>query len=545
MSIQTKPGTTAVLNPRRTRLITRYWGALVVAFWLLGPVAALAQRLPLSVAIDELLQSPVARQAFWGVHIRDLDSGEMLYDRNGGKLFLPASNAKLFSTAMGLTRLGPDYQFTTAVVSTVPATPDGVVRGDLVLLGGGDPNLSSRLVPYNPRRSFDPDPMLPLAELARQIVDSGIRRIEGSLIGDDTRYVRQSIADGWSWRDTNRGYGAPVSALCFNDSLLDIYVQPGAAAGRAGRLTLRPDFDYFHIDNRIRTAATRTVAQALDLERNADTRTVSLWGEISIRSRGRTFSVAVDDPALFAAYGLRSELEKRGVEIAGEVVSRHAWPWEHNSLKRASFQRKPPAGVVVASIQSARLIEGLRIINKESQNLHAEMLLREVGFAVRNIGSEDAGLEELEDFLVEAGLGKREFEFSDASGLSRKDLISPAATVQLLAYMWNSPHRGDYVGTLPLGGEDGTLDWRFSRTAARGRVRAKTGTLSHVTALSGYATSEDGRHLAFSIYVNNFTTSGSYVRRLVDRIVLAMIEPRPGDAQEVTTGASTVNGSAK
>jgi D-alanyl-D-alanine carboxypeptidase/D-alanyl-D-alanine-endopeptidase (penicillin-binding protein 4) len=233
------------------------------------------------------------------------------------------------------------------------------------------------------------------------------------------------------------------------------------------------------------------------------------------------------------------------VTISGEVLSRHAWPWEHNGLKRASFPRKPPEGQQVASIQSARLVEGLRVINKDSQNLHAEMLLREVGFVMRNVGSYEAGLEELENFLVEAGLNKREFEFVDASGLSRKDLVSPAGTVQLLTHMWKSPHRDDYLSTLPVAGEDGTLDWRFSRTTARGRIRAKTGTLGHVAALSGYATTEDGRNLAFSIYVNNFSVAGSYIRSLVDRMVVAMIEARPEEAHEVSSGASSVTGAAK
>jgi D-alanyl-D-alanine carboxypeptidase/D-alanyl-D-alanine-endopeptidase (penicillin-binding protein 4) len=499
----------------------------------------------LGAEIDELLARPIARQAFWGVHVRDLDSGEVLYDHNGEKLFIPASNAKLFSTALGLARLGPDYQFTTTVVSTAAPTQDGIVGGDLVLVGGGDPNLSSRVIPYNPRKSFEKDPMIPLAELARQIVESGIRRVEGNLIGDDSRYVSQSYGDGWSWGDTNWGYGAPVGALCFNDNQIEILVQPGPAAGRPARLSLRPDFDYYRLDNYTRTAATRTVAQGLELEREPGRRGVRLWGEISIRSPGRTFSVAVDDPGLFAAFALRGELEKRGVTVTGEVLSRHAWPWEYNGLKRASFPRKPPEGQAVASIQSARLQEGLRVINKDSQNLHAEMLLREVGFVTRNVGSYEAGLEELESFLEEAGLPRRQFEFADASGLSRKDLVSPSGTVQLLAHMWNSPHRGDYLETLPMAGEDGTLDWRFARTSARGRIRAKTGTLGHVTALSGYASTEGGRNLAFSIYVNNFSVASSYIRSLVDRIVVAMIEARPEEALEVSSGPSSATGSAK
>jgi D-alanyl-D-alanine carboxypeptidase/D-alanyl-D-alanine-endopeptidase (penicillin-binding protein 4) len=494
--------------------------------------------------IDELLGRSIARQAFWGVHVRDLDSGEILYDHNGEKLFVPASNAKLFSTALGLARLGPNYQFTTTVVSTVAPDQSGVVEGDLVLIGGGDPNLSSRVIPYNPRKAFEKDPMVPVAELARQIFESGIRKVQGNLIGDDSRYVRQSYGDGWSWQDTNWGYGAPVRALCFNDNQIEILVQPEAAAGRPARLTLRPEVDYYKIENHTRTAATRSVAQGLELEREPGTRNVRLWGEISIRSPGRTFSVAVDDPGLYAALALRSELDKLGIAVTGEAVSRHSWPWEQASLKRGSFPPKPVEGQPVASIQSARLAEGVRVINKDSQNLHAEMLLREVGFVMRNVGSYEAGLEELEDFLREAGLDRQEFEFADASGLSRKDLVSPSGTVQLLVHMWNSPHRESYVESLPVAGEDGTLDWRFARTTARGRIHAKTGTLGHVTALSGYATTEDGRNLAFSIYVNNFSAAGSYIRSLVDRIVVAIVQQTNTSAPTFTSGAA-VTGAAK
>lgn len=531
---------------RRWRRITRAacLRIAVVGLLLVSPGLPLSGA-SLAAEIDEILGRPLARQAFWGIHVRSLDSGESLYDHNGEKLFVPASNAKLFSTALGLARLGPDYQFTTSVVSRSALTQEGIVAGDLVLVGGGDPNLSSRVIPYNPRKTFERDPMLPLAELARQIVASGVRRVEGNLVGDDSRYVRQSYGDGWSWQDTNWGYGAPVGALCFNDNQIEVFVQPDPVAGRPARLSLRPDIVYYGLENHTRTATTRTVAQGLEMEREPGTRSVRLWGEISIRSPGRTFSVAVDDPALFAAFALRGELEKLGVAITGEVLSRHAWPWEHSSLKRASFTRIPPEGQQVASIQSARLAEALRVINKDSQNLHAEMLLREVGFVMRNVGSYEAGLEELEDFLAEAGLNRKEFEFADASGLSRKDLVSPAGTVQLLAHMWDSPHRDDYLETLPVGGEDGTLDWRFSRTTARGRIRAKTGTLGHVTALSGYATTEDGRNLAFSIYVNNFSEAGSYIRSLVDRIVVAMMEARPEEAREVSSGAASVTGASK
>jgi D-alanyl-D-alanine carboxypeptidase/D-alanyl-D-alanine-endopeptidase (penicillin-binding protein 4) len=182
---------------------------------------------------------------------------------------------------------------------------------------------------------------------------------------------------------------------------------------------------------------------------------------------------------------------------------------------------------MLARLDSAPLADIATVLNKESQNLHAEMLLREVGFARRGVGSFEAGIEELKDFLGEAGLRPWEFRFQDGSGLSRQNLVSPAGTVKLLTHMWDSPLRDAFIATLPVAGEDGTLDWRFQRTSARNMIRAKTGTLSAVTALSGFAETQSGRKLAFGIFVNNFGVPTSYIRKLVDEIAVAIVEATP------------------
>ncbi len=474
--------------------------------------------------VAEILTAKVAKRAFWGIKVVDLATGETVYANNAGKLFLPASNAKLFSTGLGLFRLGPEYFYTTSIVSN-GASLDGVLTGDLVILGGGDPNLSARVIPYDSEKEFSKDLLLPMKELATQIVNSGIRKIEGDIVGDDTRYVWQKYSPGWSMDDATWGYGAPISALSFNDNLVKVRVLPALTSRSLARITFRPDVPYLSLENSLWTAPTRTVAKGLNLRREQGSRKVSLWGDISIRSRGRTLSIAVDDPALFTAVALQQELERRGVEVTGAPTARHALPHEFPSLKRVPEPKVKTYATKLAELRSATLIESLRIINKESQNLHAEMLLREVGFRQRGVGSLQAGLLELKDFLKEAGLSQDEFQLNDASGLSRRNLVSPDAAVKLLSYIWDSPHRDDFVGTLPLAGEDGTLDWRFSKTPARGLIRAKTGTLAHVTAISGYATTQDGRHLAFSVMTNNYGVQTSYVRSLVDKICVALIRP--------------------
>ena len=228
-----------------------------------------------------------------------------------------------------------------------------------------------------------------------------------------------------------------------------------------------------------------------------------------------------------------------GVEITGEAIARHALGYEFPSLKQVADPKTETYPTELGAVRSASLAETVKVVNKVSQNLHAEMLLREVGWRQRGVGSFQAGLEDLEDFLEkDVGLGEQEFVLMDASGLSRRNLVSPAATVRLLAYMWQSANREAFLVSLPIAGEDGTLDWRFSQSTVRGKIRAKTGTLSHVTAIAGYVATADDRNLAFSIMVNNYGVQASYIRNLVDKICVALAEPEP--EQDAAPKAATI-----
>ena len=481
----------------------------LIAAAVLAPTLVEAQPAPRQAAIAEqieaILARPSARRAFWGIKIVDLRAGETVFEHNADKLFLPASNAKLYSTALALRRLGPDYRFTTTVAANVRLDENGVLDGDLRLIGGGDPNLSARVVPYDRRREYGADRMAPVKNLARQIYEAGLRKVRGDIVGDDSRYVWQPYPPGWSYADTLLGYGSPVSALVFNDNVIAVHVTPGRAAGRAARVRSTPSVDYFSIANRTATAAARTVAVGLDVRRGADPSELVVFGGISLRSRGRTFELAADDPARYAAAALRKELEAFAIEISGDTRSEHLLPDRAlNLIARSAPLKRGAHPFVLAAHTSPPLKEAIRIVNKESQNLHAEMLLREAALHERNIASVQAAIQEMRDFLKEAGLAPGEYYLRDGSGLSRHNLVTPSGTVKLLAYMWNSPDRKAYLESLPTAGRDGTLDWRFSRTPARGRILAKTGTMSHVTALSGYAATADERALAFSIYANNF-----------------------------------------
>lgn len=296
-------------RPGWARSIATFVGTVWLTATLLFPQAADVAPATLAGAIEEILATPAARRCFWGIHVVEVGSGRVVYELNSEKLFVPASNQKLLPTALALSRLGPEHRYETSLTSKGTLDAAGVLSGDLVLLGGGDPNLSARILPYNPDRAFGRDLLAPLAELAEQAVQSGLKRVTGSIIGDDTRYVWQPHGDGWSIDDAKWGYGAPISALSFNDNVVTMRIVPGVAAGQPARVKFEPDIPYFEFSNLSKTMPTRNVAQRLEVDKPGAGRELMLWGQISSRSRGRSVEVAVDDPALFAATALRDRLE--------------------------------------------------------------------------------------------------------------------------------------------------------------------------------------------------------------------------------------------
>ena len=494
----------------------RSWNRARTAGWvaLLLCLAVELQAASLTGEIDRLVKSsPAAESAFWGIEIVELDSGKSLYSLNAGHLFVPASNAKLFTLALALARLGPAFRFATRVVAATPPDTDGLVRGGLQLVGGGDPNLSARVIPYR-TAPVQASPLAGIEALADQLLAQGVKHVDGGIVGDDTWYVWEPYPEGWTVDDTQFDYGAPVSALSLNDNMLTVTVRPGAQADDPAELTLQPPLEYYEIDNRVRTVVAGGVRK-VQINREPGSRLIRLWGTIPLRDGGEEMLVAVDDPAEYAARALRRALQERGVTVDGGVSVRHRF---------ANESPVTNGGVELARLESAPLGEDLRITGKVSQNLHAELALRAVARARRNEGSRPAGLEELNAFLSEIGIDADSFHFSDGSGLTRLDLVTPDAVIQLLRFMYQSPTRADWIDLLPVGGQDGTLKTRLGQSPAAGRIHAKTGTLTHVSALSGYAERRDGSWVAFSILVNNHNGHAAEVRGLMDRICTLIVE---------------------
>lgn len=482
---------------------------------------ALAAAPPLKQRIDRILDSsPAARRAHWGIHIADLATGRTLYARDENSYFVPASNTKIFSTSLALLRLGPDHRFRTLVIAEKAPDNAGRVAGNLILYGGGDPTLSGRPLPYKKGSALG-DPLVALDELAAQVASHGVRRVDGDVVGDDTAYVWDPYPSGWAQNDTIWEYGAPVSALTINDNTISLAIKPGARPGDPARFSQSPAIEYYQIENRVSTVDKGE--RRIHVDRPAGSRELRIWGTIPRGGDGSTQLLAIDDPALYAALALRDALERRGILIRGRALARHRPLDEVDDPVRGS-PPEPPPGVEMARRESPPLVEALRVVNKISQNLEAELVLREVGRIRRGVGSRQAGIEELKELLAQAGAAKDDYHFEDGSGLSRLTLITPSLATRLLRFVQASPHGDAWVGLLPVGGEDGTLAYRFEGRPAAKRIHAKTGTLSHVSALSGYAERGGKPAMVFSVIVNNYNSPSSEIRRVIDMIATSLVE---------------------
>jgi len=390
----------------------------------LAALAATAQTL--EEKIEALVrQTPAIQRAYWGAHALSLGTGNVLVARNAGSYFVPASNTKLFSTALALARLPADHHMRTRLVAGAPLDAHGVLPGDLVLTGGGDPTLSGRPVPYQ-KSAANGDPVAAFDLLAAQAWQAGLRSVDGDIIGDDSAWVHEPYPDGWAVQDLLAEYGAPVSALSVHDNAVRVHVTPGPAPGDPARVWLTPALGFYSIDSRVSTAADSLIRA----DQLPGSRMLRLWGTVSLQG-GTSFPVAVTDPARYAAYVMREALIRRGIAVHGGIGVRHCY---------ALIGAGPaPTGPELASRNSPPVPELVKIVNKVSQNLHAEMLLREAARALGKAPSRGAALELLRGFLAEAGIAASDTHLQDGSGLSRLTLATPVAFTTLLRYMHSSP----------------------------------------------------------------------------------------------------------
>ena len=471
----------------------------------------------LSQRIRTILESGGAREAYWGIQVVSLRNGATLFSLNPEKMFVPASTAKLFITATALVRLGPEFTYRTTVESDGAVDGGGTLHGNLILIGRGDPNLSARELPYNGRTERSSDSMKVFESLADAVAQRGVRAVDGDLIADDSYFVSQPYGQGWTAGDMLWGFGAPVTALAANDNVITVTVVPGRRAGEQASVRQQPMEGYFELTNRVVTVGI-SEQRRISFSRQPGSRRLLVWGRMPAGEESFTESVAMDDPTRFAGEFFLRELKNRGIEIMGGLKFRHQEPYEVADLRGADQPAPSRAAAVLASHESLPLLESLKVIEKVSQNLHAEMLLRTLGRELRNVGSVEAGLEEIDRFLGEIGVDVQEVHLLDGSGLSRETLVSPRAVVALLKSMYDSKLRASWIDLLPVAGEDGSLRDRLGTPGVRGRIHAKTGSLEGVASLAGYLNGGTAEPLAFAIFMNHGRMKEPAARNLIDRV---------------------------
>jgi len=452
----------------------------------------------LSRDLDAILAAPALQHGYWGVVVRSLDNGETLYSVNARKLMLPASSMKVVTLAAAAEKLGWDFRYDTTVYSA-GAIENGILQGDLIVTGSGDPSLT--IADGMADRVF--------AEWTGALKQHGIRAIAGRIVGDDNQFEDETLGFGWSWDDLPDDYAAGVGALQFNENAARVTVAPGPAAGDSAAVAIAPPGTGLTLANAVVTGPAGGAA-SIATRRLPGTTTLELRGSIAAGAAPATLDVAVDNPTLFFVSSLRRALIASGIDVRGEAMDIDA------------IHKPPhPPGAPLAAWKSPPLSELAVRLMKISQNQYAETLLKTMSDGA--VKSAAAGRTAALAILHGWGVQPAELIMRDGSGLTRYDFVSPEALVTILAHVYrDATLRGPFEASLPVAGRDGTVANRMKGTPAEGNARAKSGSMTGVRSLSGYVTSAGGEHLAFAIVANNFETPPDVVNAATDAIVVKL-----------------------
>ncbi|MEG5159794.1 D-alanyl-D-alanine carboxypeptidase/D-alanyl-D-alanine-endopeptidase [Microcoleus sp. AT3-A2] len=440
----------------------------------------------LGAQVDAIANRPEFSRSRWGILIQPLSSTTTLYSRDATKYFIPASNAKLLTTAAALQKLGADFRIKTSVYSGE--------NGSLYVAGRGDPSIAEAQ----------------LKSLAQQLKQRGISQVN-QLIGDDSYFQGSAVNPNWEWEDAQAGYGAPINSLIFNQNAIDLLLSP-QALGQPLKVTFVEAklANQWQLQNNTVTVA-QNESEFIEIGRELDRPIIRVGGQLKVGAEPESAYVAVVNPANNFLQYFQQALAAEGIPVKQALVA---------SASRNLNQE-------LATVESPPLAELVRETNRESNNLYAEVLLRLLGkvtdkMPVPQENTGESGLKELKTVLTQLGVNPNSYILADGSGLSRHNLISPEALVQTLRLMANSPAASIYRQSLPIAGESGTLKNRFNITPNRVIMQAKTGTMSGVSALSGYIEVPNYEPLVFSIIVNQSDLSTAKMRSATDEIVLLL-----------------------
>ncbi len=457
-------------------------------------------RAALAAFVDSMAGTPEFRSGHWGILIVDPSRGDTLYSRNADKLFMPASNMKLVTGAVALAQLGPDFRWSTSLLARGPVRR-GVLEGDLVVRGDGDPSISSHL---------RGDAMLPLRDFADSLRAHGVTRIRGRVVAAASPFTDAPLGYGWAWDDLDEPYGAGVDALYFNEGFTEVLVRAGARAGDPVRMTTRPAASYPRVVVQATTVARpATPADSVSQRTRLTIGYDSSHAGIGVRGTIVAGDTAVlqlafrDQPAAFVA-ALREALLARGIAVDDRTGDTTA---HLDSL---------------VSLRSPTLREIFPFFEKPSQNQIGELLFKSIARKATGIGRADSAQQVVSRQLLAWGAESDGFAVRDGSGLSRHDYVSPRTLVRVLDTMRRHPDFRIFYDALPVAGVDGTLENRMRGTPAQGNVHAKTGYIDKARSLSGYVTTADGRVLLFSALCNNYSVPTKAVERVQDALAVRL-----------------------
>jgi D-alanyl-D-alanine carboxypeptidase/D-alanyl-D-alanine-endopeptidase (penicillin-binding protein 4) len=474
--------------------------------------------------VEAVLATSAAAKARWGVLVSDAVTGQILCDREASQFFPPASTTKLFTTALALANLGPDFRFRTTLESSAAPNGSGRLVGDVILVGRGAPDLTNRHYPYDPHVDREGAPERVLNEMVEKLSARGVREITGDVVVDDSAFENKPYPAGWEIDDVRFGHGAPVTALSINDNLFFVQIIAGREQGSPAQIFAEPPLAASYVRNAVTTGARGSEAK-LSIDWQPGSNAVELSGWVPQEGKEQDFPIANPNPDEYAANLLKFLLEQNGIRVGGRTREMHA-PLFDGAAE--GFAGRGAAATsdrhVLVEHLSPPLREIVTMTNKNSENLYAELLLRAAGLAADGTGSLASGLKAERDFLAGAGVPLGDVLLEDGSGLSRGNLVTPAAVVALLRYAAAQSWGGDYQSSLPVAGEDGTLAGQLKGTPAAGRVQAKTGTLEHAKAMAGYATTLSGRRVIFALFANNYTMPGAEAAAILDGICRAIVE---------------------
>ncbi|MBS1903910.1 MAG: D-alanyl-D-alanine carboxypeptidase/D-alanyl-D-alanine-endopeptidase [Bacteroidetes bacterium] len=461
------------------------------------------------------LADPKYSNAQIGIDVRSLQTGERLFNLDAEKNLLPASNLKLVTTAAALHLLGPDFRYSTQVV-TGGKLVRRVLKGDIIIRGSGDPTLGS------PSMFTGSYPTAVLDEWADSLEALGIEKIDGSIVGDASYFTSDQYPLGWTLEDIPYYYATQSSGLSFADNAVSVTVSPGIRGGAKPVYEITPESQYFEVND---LAVTRDVprkqgdsavapSNSITITRESGENTISIQGSIDRGSPAVNEQLSVEDPPLYIATVFREILASHGITVTGSAMS------AADLDERINYN----ATRILINHLSPPLTEIVRVVNKKSHNQFAEQLMRTIGKETLGKGDWRTGAEAVKRYLNFAGIEPDRIALYDGSGLSRMDLVSAADIVNLLRYVAaDQKIYPAFDSSLPVMGVDGTLSSRLHDSRAMGNVHAKTGSLTGARSLSGYLRTKDDEPIAFSILVNNYTCSGAEIQNLMDLVILRLV----------------------